>query len=72
LAGADQREKALIRGIPSSLAEVMNRRGVEVIRERGRFVGSNAVAVDGETLEAKHIVIATAQNRSGCRSAAPN
>jgi glutathione reductase (NADPH) len=59
LAGADQREKALIRGIPSSLAEVMNRRGVEVIRERGRFVGSNAVAVDGETLEAKHIVIAT-------------
>jgi glutathione reductase (NADPH) len=53
------REKAMIRPIPGSLAELMNRRGVEVIRARGRFVGANAVAVDGETLEAKHIVIAT-------------
>jgi glutathione reductase (NADPH) len=54
-----EREKAMIRGIPGSLAEVMKRRGVEVIREHGRFVGPNAVAVSGETLEAKHIVIAT-------------
>src|SRR5215469_4193900 len=54
-----EREKAMIRGIPGSLAEVMNRRGVEVIRKRGHFVGPNAVAVDGETLEAKHTVIAT-------------
>jgi glutathione reductase (NADPH) len=53
------REKAMIRGIPGSLAEVMNRRGVEVIRSRGTFAGPNAVAVNGETLEAKHIVIAT-------------
>jgi glutathione reductase (NADPH) len=53
------REKAMIRGIPVSLGELMNRRGVEVIRERGRFIGPNAVAVDGETLEAEHIVIAT-------------
>jgi glutathione reductase (NADPH) len=37
----------------------MNRRGVEVIRDHGRFAGPNAVAVGGETLEAKHIVIAT-------------
>jgi len=37
----------------------MTRRGVEVIRERGRFVAPNAVTVGGETLEAKHIVIAT-------------
>ena len=37
----------------------MNRRGVEAIREHARFAGSNAVAVGGETLEAKHIVIAT-------------
>jgi glutathione reductase (NADPH) len=37
----------------------MERRGVEVIRDHGRFAGPNAVAVGGETLEAKHIVIAT-------------
>ena len=53
------REKAMIAGIPASLEGLMNRRGVEVIRDRGRFVGPNAVAVGGETLEAKHIVIAT-------------
>jgi glutathione reductase (NADPH) len=33
------REKVMVRGIPSSLAEVMNRRGVGVIRARGRFAG---------------------------------
>src|SRR5437870_2469198 len=53
------REKAMISGIPASLGALMERRGVEVIRARGRFVGPNAVSVDGETLEAKHIVIAT-------------
>jgi glutathione reductase (NADPH) len=53
------REKAIISGIPASLGELMKRRGVEVIRERGRFTGPNAVAVGGDTLEAKHIVIAT-------------
>src|SRR5262252_1941687 len=53
------REKAMIAGIPGSLAETMRRRGVEVIRSRGRFAGPNAVAVDGEILEAKHVVIAT-------------
>jgi glutathione reductase (NADPH) len=53
------REKAMIAGIPGSLAELMKRRGVEVIRGHGRFAGPNAVAIDGEILEAKHIVIAT-------------
>jgi glutathione reductase (NADPH) len=53
------REKAMIRPIPASLAQAMNRRGVEVIRGRGRFVGPNTIAVDGEILEAKHIVVAT-------------
>jgi glutathione reductase (NADPH) len=33
------REKAMIAGIPGSLADLMNRRGVEVIRDRGRFAG---------------------------------
>src|SRR5207302_6573272 len=54
-----EREKAMIDAIPGSLAELMKRRGVEVIRGHGRFAGPNAVAVDAETLEAKHIVIAT-------------
>src|SRR5712671_2352682 len=49
----------MIRHIPASLGELMNRRGVEVIHDRGRFADRNAVAVNGETLEAKHIVIAT-------------
>src|SRR6201987_3725368 len=53
------REKAMISGTPASLGELMKRRGVEVIRDRGRFAGPNAVAVGGEILEAKHIVIAT-------------
>lgn len=53
------REKAMIRPIPASLEALMSRRGVEVIRGRGRFVAPNAVAVGGDTLEARHIVIAT-------------
>ncbi len=53
------REKTMIAGIPASLGQLMERRGVEVIRDRGRFAGPNAIAVGGETLEAKHIVIAT-------------
>ena len=56
------REKAMVAGIPSSLGELMNRRGVEVIRGHGRFAGPNAVAVGGELLEAKHIVVATGSN----------
>jgi glutathione reductase (NADPH) len=54
-----EREKTMIRGIPDSLANLMNRRGVEVIRDRGRFAGPNTVAVEGVTLTAKHVVIAT-------------
>jgi glutathione reductase (NADPH) len=53
------REKAMIAGIPVSLGELMKRRGVEVIRDRGRFVSPYAVAAGGERLEAKHIVVAT-------------
>jgi glutathione reductase (NADPH) len=53
------REKAMIAGIPDSLAGTMARRGVEVIRGQGKFVGPNAVQVEGRTLEAAHIVIAT-------------
>ena len=65
-----EREKAMIRGIPGSLAEVMNQRGVEVIRKRAHFVGPNAVAVDGETLGDKRIAIATGSSRAARSSAA--
>src|SRR5262249_58662600 len=51
-------DKAVIAGVPGSLGETMRRLGVEVIRSRGRFAGANAVAVDGEILKAKHVVIA--------------
>ena len=33
------REQAMISGIPASVGELMNRRGVEVIRDHGRFAG---------------------------------
>src|SRR5437016_1183779 len=53
------REKALIAGIPGSLAGAMARRGVEVIHGQGAFVGPRSVAVGDRTLEAGHIVVAT-------------
>jgi glutathione reductase (NADPH) len=53
------REKQMIAGIPDSLAGAMARRGVEVIKGQGKFVGRNAVQVGDRRLEAAHIVIAT-------------
>ena len=52
------REKAMIASIPEKMAGLAEKRGA-VFRGHGRFVGPRAVAVDGETLEAGHIVIAT-------------
>ena len=53
------REKDMISGIPDSLAETLQERGVELIREPAKFIGPHAVEAGGRTLEAKHIVIAT-------------
>ncbi len=53
------REKEMIAGIPDSLAAAMARRGVEVIRGQGKFVGPRSVEIGDRTLEAAHIVIAT-------------
>ena len=53
------REKALIRHIPGSLAQLMADRDVEVIRGRAAFAGPNAVRVGERTIEARHVVIAT-------------
>lgn len=53
------REKELISGIPDSLAETLETRGVELIRDRAKFVGANEVEAGRRRIEAKHIVIAT-------------
>src|SRR5882724_10840144 len=48
------REKAMIAGIPDSLAAAMARRGVEIVRGQGKFVGPDTVQVGDHTLEAAH------------------
>jgi glutathione reductase (NADPH) len=53
------REKQMVRDIPARLGDLMTTRGVDVLRGRARFAGPNAVHLDGQTLEAAHIVIAT-------------
>lgn len=54
-----EREKDIIRDIPSRLSSLMARRGVDVIVGEAAFIGSNAISVDGRELEARNIVIAT-------------
>jgi glutathione reductase (NADPH) len=53
------REKDLIKDIPTNLAKSMARRNVEIVRGYGAFAGANAIRVGDRLLEAKHIVIAT-------------
>ena len=53
------REKEMISGIPDSLAETLQERGVDPFRDSACFVGPNANKVGSRTIEAKHIVIAT-------------
>ncbi|RWM26186.1 NAD(P)/FAD-dependent oxidoreductase [Mesorhizobium sp.] len=57
--GLIEREKEIIRDIPSRLATLMAKRGVDVISGEAAFIGSNAIRVDGRELEARNIVIAT-------------
>ena len=52
------REKEMIGFIPEAMEGVARKRG-DVYRGEARFVGPNAVEVDGTRLEAEHIVIAT-------------
>ena len=53
-----KREKEMIDFIPDAMAGVAEKRGT-VFRGRGKFTGPNSVEVNGEKLEADHIVIAT-------------
>jgi len=52
------REQAMISHIPDAMAGLAAKRGT-VFRGSARFVGPNAVEVDGQRLEADNIVIAT-------------
>lgn len=53
------REKDMIKDIPSDLARAMARRQVQVIEGHASFSSPNTIRVGDRTLEAKHIVIAT-------------
>ncbi|MBV8923342.1 FAD-dependent oxidoreductase, partial [Bradyrhizobium sp.] len=53
------REKALIRDIPSGLARAMDKRGVKVIPGQAAFAAPDAIRVGDRLLQADHIVIAT-------------
>ncbi|MGA9605279.1 MAG: NAD(P)/FAD-dependent oxidoreductase [Methyloceanibacter sp.] len=53
------REKEMIEGIPDSLEETLQGRGVELLRAPAKFKDANTVEAGGRTLEAKTIVIAT-------------
>jgi glutathione reductase (NADPH) len=53
------REKELIRELPERFRTSLADLGVTIIKGDGRFVGPNAVMVNGDILEAKHIVVAT-------------
>ncbi|RWM09836.1 NAD(P)/FAD-dependent oxidoreductase [Mesorhizobium sp.] len=54
-----EREKDIIRDIPSKLSGLMAKRGVDVIQGEAAFVASNAIRVGTRELEARNIVIAT-------------
>ena len=53
------REKQMISHIPASLGQLMDERGVHVIRDHARFASPNTVRVGERDIEARHIVIAT-------------
>jgi len=53
------REKDLIKDIPTNIARSMAKRDVEVIQGEAAFTGPNTVRVGDRRLEARHVVIAT-------------
>ena len=53
------REKAMIKDLPARMEGALKNRGVTLIRGHAKFAGPRAIAVDGRTIEARHIVIAT-------------
>ncbi|NNE82831.1 MAG: NAD(P)/FAD-dependent oxidoreductase, partial [Alphaproteobacteria bacterium] len=53
------RERTFVDGVPDDFRGSLENRQIELIEGRAKFVGENAIAVDGRTLEAENIVIAT-------------
>jgi glutathione reductase (NADPH) len=53
------RERSFVAGVPEAFAASLEKRGIELVRGRARFGAANRIEVDGETLEAGKIVIAT-------------
>jgi glutathione reductase (NADPH) len=53
------RERSFVEGVPAELEASLARRGITLQRGSARFVGPKAVAVGGEILEGRNIVIAT-------------
>ncbi|HKP27331.1 MAG TPA: NAD(P)/FAD-dependent oxidoreductase [Dongiaceae bacterium] len=53
------REKAMIKDLPARMEGALKNRGVTLIRGHAKFSGQRSITVEGRTIEAKHIVIAT-------------
>ncbi|MCZ6847064.1 MAG: NAD(P)/FAD-dependent oxidoreductase [Alphaproteobacteria bacterium] len=53
------RERTFVDGVPDDFRKSLENREIELIEGRAKFVGENAIAVNGRTLEADNIVIAT-------------
>ncbi len=53
------RERTFVDGVPNDFRKSLENREIELIEGKATFVGENAVAVNGRTLEADNIVIAT-------------
>jgi glutathione reductase (NADPH) len=53
------RERSFVEGVPADLEASLVRRGVDLQRGSAQFVAPNAISVDGEVFEGRHIVIAT-------------
>jgi glutathione reductase (NADPH) len=53
------RERTFVDGVPNDFRKSLENREIELIEGQAKFAGENAVAVNGRTLEADNIVIAT-------------
>jgi glutathione reductase (NADPH) len=53
------RERTFVDGVPNDFRKSLENREIELIQGQAKFAGENAVDVNGRTLEADNIVIAT-------------
>ena len=54
-----ERERGFVRGVPEQFEASLNRRGIDLVRGRARFVGADRVRVSGRVFRADRIVVAT-------------